>query len=739
MTPMAVIGKPFPTVRDELGSTKIHPEHHERWAVVYVRQSTAQQVLHHQESTRLQYGLTRRAEMLGWSADRIVVIDDDLGKSGASAVGRVGFQRLVSEVSLDHVGIILGIEMSRLARSCKDWHQLLEICALFRTLIADLDGIYDPSQYNDRLLLGLKGTMSEAELHILKQRHPKGTRQGRLNKARRGDLRFALPVGYVWSEDDGICLDPDEQVQDVVRLIFRTFDDVGTLGGLVRFLARNNVQLGIRVREGPGKGNLVWRRPNRMTLQNLLTHPIYAGAYAYGRRQDDPRRKRSEHARSGRVVMARSDWHVLLPDHCPTYISWDQYELNLARLHANRARAETMGAVRQGSALLAGLVVCARCAYRLGVHYDGGTSDHYIYECVMRWTNYGEPRCQHVAGPCLDAFVSQQVLAALAPAALELSLAATERLEEERAEVGQLWQQRRERAGYEVERAARQYHAVEPENRLVVRTLERAWEDKLAAQQQLEEEYHRFGREQPRLLSSDERASIRQLATDIPALWNAPTTTPADRKEIIRQVVERVLVDAEGTSERVRVRIDWVGGGHTTGTVMRPVGKLSDLSSYPRLCERVRHLTEAGWAATAIADQLNGEGYHPAHEGARFGAQTIRTLQRQLAVTAPRPRVRARTELGRAEWWPADLGHTLDIPKSTLYHWIRQGIVRARQLDEPLHRWVICADAVEQERLRAYQRRSIGDELRSRWQISTDVVATRPSDSSVTRNSDERR
>jgi DNA invertase Pin-like site-specific DNA recombinase len=734
MTSMTVMGKSFPTVRDELGSTKIRPEHQERWAVVYVRQSTAQQVLHHQESTRLQYGLTRRAELLGWSADRILVIDDDLGKSGASAVGRVGFQRLVSEVSLDHIGIILGIEMSRLARSCADWHQLLEICALFRTLIADLDGIYDPSQYNDRLLLGLKGTMSEAELHILKQRMD----QGRLNKARRGDLRFALPVGYVWSADEGICLDPDEQVRDTVHLIFRTFDEVGTLGGLVRFLARNNVQLGIRVREGPGKGNLVWRRPNRMTLQNLLTHPIYAGAYAYGRRQDDPRRKRSEQTRSGRGVMARSDWHVLLPDQCPTYISWDHYERNLARLHANRARAETMGAVRQGAALLAGLVVCARCACRLGVHYDGGTSEHYIYECVMRWNNYGEPRCQHVAGPCLDSFVSHQVLAALAPAALELSLAATERLEEERAEVEHLWQQRRERAGYEVERAARQYHAVEPENRLVVRTLERAWEDKLTAQQQLEEEYHRFGRAQPRLLTGDERASIRQLATDIPSLWNAATTTPADRKEIIRQVVERVLVDAEGTSERVRVRLDWVGGGHTTGEVIRPVGKLSDLSSYPQLCERVRQLTEAGWAATAIADHLNDEGYHPAHASARFGAPTIRTLQRQLAVTTPRPRVRTRTELGPEDWWPADLGRTLDIPKSSLYHWIRQGIVRARQLDEPLHRWIIWADEAEKERLRAYQRRSIGDEMRSRWQAGPDDVATRSHGTSVTRNPDQR-
>jgi DNA invertase Pin-like site-specific DNA recombinase len=272
---------------------KLHAWHRERLAVVYVRQSSPQQVLDHQESTRLQYGLVSRAQALGWEASRILVIDDDLGKSATSAQGRAGFQRLVSEVSLDHVGMIFGVEMSRLARSNKDWHQLLELCALFHTLIADLDGIYDPEQYNDRLLLGLKGTMSEAELHILKQR----MYQGRLSKAQRGALQFALPVGYVWSPTGEIQLDADEQVQQVVRLIFRTFEDLGTLGGLVRYLAHHQIQLGVRVREGPGKGELVWRRPNRATLQMMLKHPLYAGSYVYGRRQDDPRRKQPERPR----------------------------------------------------------------------------------------------------------------------------------------------------------------------------------------------------------------------------------------------------------------------------------------------------------------------------------------------------------------------------------------------------------------------------------------------------------
>ncbi len=523
-----------------LGPTsKISSWHLERLAVVYVRQSTAQQVRVHTESTRLQYGLVSRAQAYGWASERIVVIDDDLGKSGTTSVGRAGFERLVTEVSLGHVGLILGLEMSRLARSNVDWHRLLEVCALFGTLIADLDGLYDPALYNDRLLLGLKGTMSEAELHLLKQR----LYQGCLSKARRGALTFALPSGYIWDADGAIQFDPDEQVQAVVRLIFAQFEELGTLGGLLRYLARHDIRLGVRVREGPGKGQLVWRRPNRATLQNLLKHPLYAGAYVYGRRQIDRRRYQSDHPQSGRVVMSRSDWHALLPDRCPAYLAWEQYERNVARLAANRNRASTLRAVRQGAALLAGLVVCGRCGNRLGVHYQHshGRSTPFTYDCVAQRNGYGEPLCQHVAGPCLDDFVTAHVLAALAPASLELSLATAEQVEQERAAVTQLWDQRRERAAYETDRVARQYQVVEPENRLVARTLERAWEEKLQAQQALEEEYHRFLQQQPRMLTAEERAAIRQLATDIPALWNASTTTNTDRKDILRQVVERPL------------------------------------------------------------------------------------------------------------------------------------------------------------------------------------------------------
>jgi DNA invertase Pin-like site-specific DNA recombinase len=699
----------------ELRSEKVQAWHRDRLAVVYVRQSTPQQVIEHQESTRLQYGLTARAAALGWSPDRIVVIDDDLGKSGARVDGRPGFQRLVSEVSLDHVGLILGLEMSRLARSNVDWYQLLELCALFRTLLADPDGVYDPAQYNDRLLLGLKGTLSEAELHVLKQR----MYQGSLSKARRGELQFALPIGYVWDAAGSIQFDPDEQVQAVVGLIFRKFEEFGTLGGLLRYLVQHQIQLGVRVREGPGKGALVWRRPNRATVQMLLKHPLYAGTYAYGRRQVDPRRKQPARPQTGRVVMAPEAWHASLPGHCPAYIAPDQYDRNQARLAANRARAEAIGAARTGAALLPGLVVCARCRVRLGVHYDGGRTRH-TYQCSERRTHYGEPLCQHVPGPRLDAFVGAQVLAALGPAGLELSLIAAERVEQERSDLDRLWQQRRERAAYDAERAARQYHAVEPENRLVARTLERAWEAKLAARQQLDEDYQRFISRQPRALTAQERDAIRRLAADIPALWDAPTTASADRKEIVRQVVERVVVDAQGSTERVRVVIEWAGGGRTEAVITRPIARLEHLSTYPRLCRRLRELVEQGHATAEIAQMLDAEGYRPARQDRPFSPQSVRELRRRLGLSRGRPRATDRAGLGPDEWWKAELARALGIPSGTLEHWILRGWVTARRADEPLRRWIVRADPAELERLRQLYRRSAADEARRRW---TDTAA----------------
>ena len=627
---------------------KILSRHLERLAVVYVRQSTMQQVLDHQESTRLQYGLVQRAVALGWSEARVLVIDEDLGQSGATAEGRHGFQRLVAEVGLDHVGLVVGVEMSRLARSSKDWHQLLETCALFGTLIADLDGIYDPSHYNDRLLLGLKGTMSEAELHLLKQRMD----QGKLQKARRGELRFALPIGYVWDHAGAMALDPDEQVQHVVRLVFRKFDDLGTLHALVRYLVQQGIELGVRRREGPTKGMLEWRCPKRTTLQALLRNPIYAGAYAYGRRQVDGRKKRPGRPSSGRVARAPHEYHVLLHKHVPAYITWEQYEQNLARLAANRAHADALGAVRHGPALLAGLVICGTCNNRLQVRYGGSQTLH-SYVCGRSVIDYGGEYCQYLPGEPIDTFVTQWVLKALEPAALTLSLEATARLEHERQELDRLWQQRLERAAYESERAARHYRLVEPEHRLVARQLAKDWEDKLTAQRQLQEDYERFLHTQAQVLSRAEREAIEQLAQNIPALWHASTTPIADRKEMIRQIIQRVIVRAEGLSERLYITIEWVGGGTTAGVTTRPISRTEHLSYYPLLCERLRALAAAGYSTVMITSCLAQEGFRSPKQERALNRQTVIELMRRLGVRQPHRQPRPR--LSPHEWRLSEL------------------------------------------------------------------------------------
>jgi DNA invertase Pin-like site-specific DNA recombinase len=692
---------------------KVQVWHRERLAVVYVRQSTGQQVLFHRESTRIQYGLAAQAQALGWAAERVLVIDDDLGKSGATAAGRAGFQRLVSEVSLDHVGLILGAEMSRLARSNADWHRLLELCALFGTLLADNDGVYDPAEYNDRLLLGLKGTMSEAELHWLRQR----LHQGRLNKARRGELAVALPIGYVRRPSGEVVLDPDEQVQHVVRLVFRAFARLGTLNGLLQHLVRQEVRLGVRVREGPTKGDLEWRRPNRTTLHNLLTNPVYAGAYAYGRRRVTPRRAQPDRPRTGRSSPAREDWAVLLPDRLPAYVTWAQYERNLARLRANRARADVVGAARSGLALVAGLVRCGRCGQRMLVRYGrrGEAGWQATYICNRLHSDYGAPECQHLAGPPLEHFVGRHVLAALAPAALELSLAAAETLQRERDDLVRLWEQRRERAAYEAERAGRQYRLAEPEHRLVARHLEREWEAKLAARERLEEDFARFLQASPRLLSDAEREGIRRLAADVPALWAAPTTTAAERKEIVRLLVERVVVAVDGVSERVRVTIHWIGGSQTAGELVRPVARLTQLSTYPRLCERIRTLASEGRSAVAIAAQLNADGFRPPKRRERFGRQGVNQLMHRLGLFPPHARGQPRDGLAPDEWWLPDLARTLEMPKVTLYSWVRRGWARARQQAVPPRPWILWADAAEVERLRELHRRPTGDDRRRQW------------------------
>jgi hypothetical protein len=413
-------------------------------------------------------------------------------------------------------------------------------------------------------------------------------------------------------------------------------------------------------------------------------------------------------------------WRVLLKDCLPAYISWEQYERNHARLQANQARAKAMGAVRHGPALLAGLLICGKCGARLFVEYKGPSVPH-AYRCSRQRRDHGAGDCQHLTGACLEQWVSEQVLAALAPAAVELSLEAAQHVERERTELDRVWQQRLERARYEVEQASRRYHLTEPEHRLVARQLEREWEEKLATQHQLQDAYEQFTRTQPRLLSDAERAAIRRLAVDIPSLWYAPTTTIAERKEILRQVVERVEVEVQGQSELVHIRLVWAGGACTTGVIRRPVQRLEQLSNYPQLLDRLRTLVAEGLPAAAIAQQLTVEGYHPAQARERFSEESVKQLRARLGLSPQGPRRPSRSGLKKDEWWVSELAPALGMSRITLANWVTRGKVRARQETGPLRRWIVWADAAERDRLRHHAHRSTTEEARQRWRAAVSV------------------
>jgi DNA invertase Pin-like site-specific DNA recombinase len=675
---------------------KIQACHLKRLAIVYVRQSTLQQVERHQESTRLQYALTEQAVELGWSPESIEVIDDDLGRSGASAEGRPGFQRLVSEVSLDHVGLVLGIESSRLARSSRDWYQLLEVCALFSTLIGDADGLYDPQTYNDRLLLGLKGTMSEAELHILKQRMLEGKRA----KARRGELKTLLPMGYVRAPSGAVIQDPDAQARGVIETIFVQFQRCATINGVLRYLVDHQIQLPYRVISGAQTGQLQWRRPNRVTLSNLLHNPTYAGAYVYGRRPTDPRRRQPGRPSTGRTVAGPEQWEVLLKDRLPAYISWAQYEANLRQLAANTAQAG--GVARQGLSLLSGRLICGRCGLTMTTEYNNNGVG-LRYACSREAVDYGAPLCQSLSGMALDALITRLVLESLQPAALEISLQVAEDLEGERVRHHADWQQRLERARYEAERAERQYQVVEPEHRLVARTLETQWEAALSAEARLQADYARFLASEPRTLSECERARIRALAADIPALWQAKTTTNAERQAIVRQLIERVIVTVIDDSERVAVQVHWIGGHHTRTHLVRPVARLEQLSYYPELLARVLALHQAGQRCPQIAEQLNAEGWHPAKRRATFNGPMVANLLSREGVRAGLSSTKSAPwpERREQEWSLPELSHALAMPSVTLFSWLKKGWLLARQVQRAgKPQWLVWADEAELERLR---------------------------------------
>lgn len=525
---------------------KITPQHLERKAYVYVRQSSLAQVEHHRESTERQYRLQERAQGLGWPAEQVEVIDADQGQSGASSEGRPGFQRLVSEVALGQVGVVLGLEVSRLARCCADWYRLLEVATLTGTLIADEEGIYDPRHYNDRLLLGLKGTLSEAELHLLKQRMIGGRR----NKASRGEFRIRLPIGYVWEKGEGIRMDPDERVRDTLSLFFRCFDRIGSALGLARSFEEHQQLFPYRDGWGSPEVAVSWRPLSVSRAVGLLRNPLYAGVYVYNRKG----------AQEVDVEDPSAGGRIWIEDSHPGYITGEQYQENLARLAANRQRypwIRPSASAREGKSLLQGMVLCGRCGARMQVSY--GPEGSAIYRCISSGTRR---LCQAVHGRHVDPLVEKVLLETLTREELDLALGALEKLAERAHELDRQWEKRIEAARYEADKAARRYYQVEPENRLVARTLEAEWNERLEALERLQQEYARLRQKPPFQLAPWQREKILALAEDLPRLWKAPTTRQSQRKRLLRLLIEDITLQNREDPWSVEVAIRW-----KTGTV----------------------------------------------------------------------------------------------------------------------------------------------------------------------------
>ncbi len=611
--------------------TGILPVHRQRQAFVYIRQSSPAQVERNTESTRRQYALAARAETLGWHPDRIIVVDEDLGLSGESVDKRDGFNSLAADVALGRAGIVLGLEVSRLARNNADWYRLIDLCALTDTLIADFDGIYDPARFNDRLLLGMKGTISEAELHTLKVRLLEGIR----NKAARGEFRCTLPVGFVWGEQDGeVRFHPDEEVVRAIRNVFERFAELGSMRRVWLWFRDEGLQFPVRLRSGD---DIRWIPPAYSSIVQVLGNPVYAGAYAFGKSRQE--RYLDEHGRMKKRLrrLPRAEWRVLLPGHHRGYIDWETFEANRARIGANRRPRphSAGGAVREGSALLQGLAICGNCGRPLRTHYLGRLSSP-NYHCPGQSIVEGRATyCLQIGGTQVDQAVAASVLEAVRAGGAEAALRAIEQVEGDRDAV--LAQRRLavERAAYEATRAERAYRAVDPENRRVARGLEREWEQRLEELERERSELALRERERPRELSAQEREALLALGEDLPRAWDAPTTTARDRKELLRAVLEEVVLHAPRNEPRARVRLVWRGGLSTELAIERPRKRQATVRTDEDTIELLRRLA-AHYPDAVIAGILNRQGRKTAR-GLRFTQSRVSSLRTHWKIPCFRP------------------------------------------------------------------------------------------------------
>jgi len=623
---------------------KVRAEHLKRDAYLYIRQSTIQQVFHNTESTQRQYALKQRAVALGWPAERVIVIDGDQGHSGASAADREGFQKLVAEVGLGRAGIVLGLEVSRLARNCSDWHHLLEICGLTGTLILDEDGLYDPANFNDRLLLGLKGTMSEAELHVLRARLQGGLR----NKARRGELRIPLPVGLVYDAQGRVILDPDRQVH------------------------KNDLTFPRRLRGGANKGQLAWGSLSHTRSTQVLRNPRYAGAFVYGRMKAYKR----SNGQWGARLLPQEDWHTVIPDAHPGYISWEQYQDNLRTLRAcARAQGQDRrnGPPGQGPALLQGMVVCGVCGRRMTVGYHSRQGKLVVdYKCQHESHEHGRDVCQQIPGYGIDHAIGELLLEMVQPVTLELAFAVQAELQARSDEVDQLRRQQVERARYEADVARSRFMQVDPNNRLVADALEADWNDKLRVLTEAQEQYEQQRQKDRVVLDDQSRQKVLALAQDLPRLWHDPNTSDQDRKRMVRLLIEDVTLTK---NDEIRVQIRFKGGATRELTLPRPLGAWKERTTSPEVIRRIDQLLDTH-DDTEIAADLNGQGLRSGMK-LPFTPDIIERLRVKYGLKGRYERLREKG-LYTADEMAAALG----VTRATVATWYQHGLLTGHEYNQ---------------------------------------------------------
>ena len=652
-------------------SSKVKLSHTSRAAFVYIRQSSPQQVENNRESTARQYALVEKACELGWARDQVTVVDEDLGLSGSGTVKRSGFARMTAEVALGHVGIVLGLEVSRLARNNADWYRLLDLCGMTDTLIGDSDGIYHPAAFNDRLILGLKGTMSEAELHILRARLDGGIR----NKAARGELRRGLPVGFVWGEGDGeVCFDPDAAVVGAIRTVFAKFTELGSARKVWLWFRSEGLSFPLRAHM---HSPIRWVAATYTAIHNVLTNPVYAGAYAYGKcrheRYVDEQgmlRRRTRH-------LPQAEWAVLLPDHHQGFIDWATYQANQARIDANvhPQPHQAGGAVREGAALLQGLAVCGKCGRRLHTHYSGRNASP-GYHCSGKDIVQGRGvYCLNVGGMQIDQAVTEVFLKALTPAAVEATEQAFRQLEADHDAALSQWRLAVERARYEAERAERQYRTVEPENRLVARGLETEWEKRLRDLAAAEAELERRQQQRPRTLSLEEKSSLRALGSDLSKVWTAPSTTDRDRKELLRTLLEEVIVAIYRSEHRAHLTLRWRGGELSEIDLPLPRSQPRGRRTSEDTLSLLRRLA-ALYPDEVIAGILNRQGRKTA-SGERFTAVSVGGLRRYRGI----PRFQPPADPSQGEVVSIHkAAQILGMNTSTIHRWLAEGFIAGEQV-----------------------------------------------------------